>query len=391
VSTPEPPRRRVVLLGATGSIGRQACEILARYPEHFELVGAVVGSDTGGLAEVVERFGVPRSAVVAPRDRSLPLPPGCAVGLEAACEVAALDADVACVGIAGAAALRPTLAALDHGTDVAIATKEVLVMAGELVRSRAAASGARLLPVDSEHSALWQCLRGEDPRSVSRLLLTASGGPFRERPLATLPEVTVEEALHHPNWSMGPKITVDSATMMNKGLEIIEAHFLFDVAYARIDVVIHPPSIVHSCVEFADGATMAQVGLPDMRIPIALALADGRRLPGVCAPADLCAHSPLEFHPVDPARFPAPSLARRAGEMGGGAPCVLNAANEAAVAAFLQRRCRFTDIVPLVAETLEAAPLHGSPSLDELVELDAWARRAVEEGVGRAPVPAAGG
>jgi 1-deoxy-D-xylulose-5-phosphate reductoisomerase len=381
-------RRRVVLLGATGSIGRQACEILAAYPARFELVGAVVGSDTAGLAAVVERFGVPRSAVVAPRDPSLPLPRGAAVGLDAACEVAALDADVVCVGIAGAAALRPTLAALDRGTDVAIATKEVLVMAGELVTARARQTGARLIPVDSEHSALWQCLRGEDPASVARLLLTASGGPFRERPLGTLGRVTVDEALHHPNWSMGPKITVDSATMMNKGLEIIEAHFLFSVPYAQIDVVIHPPSIVHSAVEFVDGATVAQVGIPDMRIPIALALADGVRLPGVCAPADLTQASPLVFEPVDPRRFPAPALARRAGEIGGGAPAVLNAANEAAVAAFLAGRCGFTDIVPLVAETLEAAPLPQSPALEELVELDAWARRSVEESV---VVVAAGG
>jgi 1-deoxy-D-xylulose-5-phosphate reductoisomerase len=386
VNTLEPTRRRrVVLLGATGSIGRQACEIVARYPDHFELVGAVVGSDVAGLTEVVERFGVRRSAVVAPRDPGAPLPQGAAAGVDAACEVAALDADVVCVGIAGAAALRPTLAALDRGTDVAIATKEVLVMAGELVRARAAATGAHLLPVDSEHSALWQCLRGEDPASVSRLLLTASGGPFRERPLATLSEVTVDEALHHPNWSMGPKITVDSATMMNKGLEIIEAHFLFDVSYARIDVVIHPPSIVHSCVEFVDGATVAQIGMPDMRVPIALALADGRRLPGVCAPADLTAGAPLEFRPVDPARFPAPTLARRAGEMGGGAPCVLNAANEAAVAAFLAGSCRFTDIVPLVAETLDAAALAAQPSLDDLVELDSWARRTVQQSVDAAP------
>ncbi|TMD99253.1 MAG: hypothetical protein E6I76_02835, partial [Chloroflexi bacterium] len=209
------------------------------------------------------------------------------------------DADVVCVGISGAAALRPTLAALDAGTDVATATKEVLVMAGELVRARAAATGATVIPVDSEHSALWQCLRGEDPASVRRLVLTASGGPFRRRPLDTLAAVTVEEALRHPNWSMGPKITVDSATMMNKGLEIIEAHFLFDMPYARIDVVIHPPSVVHSCVEFCDGATLAQLGLPDMRVPIALALSGGRRLEGVCAPVDLAAASPLEFEEVD--------------------------------------------------------------------------------------------
>jgi len=379
------PRRRVVLLGATGSIGRQACEIVASHPDRFELVGAVAGRDVAALEAVVRRFRVPRSAVVDPPPGA-ELPPGCDPGWEAACEVAALPADVVCVGISGAAALRPTLAALDAGTDVATATKEVLVMAGELVRARAAATGATVIPVDSEHSALWQCLRGEDPASVRRLVLTASGGPFRERPLESLSEVSVDEALRHPNWSMGPKITVDSATMMNKGLEIIEAHFLFDVPYARIDVVIHPPSVVHSCVEFCDGATMAQLGLPDMRVPIALALSGGRRLEGICAPVDLPAVSPLEFHPVDPLRFPAVGLARRAGEAGGGAPCVLNAANEAAVAAFLGGRCRFDEIVPLVERALQAAPSTGSPSLDDLVALDAWAR----EEVGRACVAGAG-
>ena len=381
---PRPGRRRVVLLGATGSIGRQACDVIARHPNRFELVGAVAGRDVAALADVVARFGVPRSAVVDPPPGAA-LPPGCAAGEEAACAVAGLGADVVCVGIGGAAALRPTLAAIDAGGDVAIATKEVLVMAGELVRARAEAGGARLLPVDSEHSALWQCLRGEDPTTVSRLLLTASGGPFRERPLDTLDSVTVAEALRHPNWAMGPKITVDSATMMNKGLEVIEAHFLFAVAYPRIEVVIHPPSILHSCVEFCDGATVGQFGLPDMRIPIALALSGGERLPGVCDAVELTTMPPLEFQPVDPARFPAVGLARRAGEIGGAAPCVLNAANEAAVAAFLEERCRFTEIVPLVAETLEAAALpSGDAGLDELLGLDRWARESVAASVAAA-------
>ena len=376
-----PGRRRVVLLGATGSIGRQACDVIARHPDRFELIGAVAGRDAAGLAEVVARFGVGRSALVAPPPGA-ELPPGCAVGEEAACAVAGLAADVVCVGIGGAAALRPTLAAIDAGSDVAIATKEVLVMAGELVRARAAASGAALIPVDSEHSALWQCLRGEDPATVSRLVLTASGGPFRERPLAELAAVTVAEALRHPNWVMGPKITVDSATMMNKGLEVIEAHFLFQVPYARIEVVIHPPSILHSCVEFCDGATVGQFGRPDMRVPIALALTGGERLAGICEPVDLAAGPPLEFEPVDPDRFPAVGLARRAGELGGGAPCVLNAANEAAVAAFLDGRCAFTEIVPLVAETLEAAALPPAPAgLDELLGLDRWARAQVAAAV----------
>jgi 1-deoxy-D-xylulose-5-phosphate reductoisomerase len=371
-----------VLLGATGSIGRQAQDVVARYPERFELVGAVARRDVDGLRECVERFGVPRSAVVAPVEGAL-LPRGCAVGAEAACEVAALDADVVCVGISGSAALLPTLAAIDRGADVAIATKEVLVMAGELVTARAAASGARLLPVDSEHSALWQCLRGEEPAAVARLLLTASGGPFRERPLAELATVTVEEALRHPTWVMGPKITIDSATMMNKGLEIVEAHFLFGVAYDRIDVVVHPTSTVHSCVELVDGAVMAQLGMPDMRLPIALALSGGERLPGAGRRLSLEACPPLEFEPVDPQRFPAPGLARAAGEMGGAAPCVLNAANEAAVAAFLAGRCGFLDIVRTVERVLDAAELPAQPGLDELLALDTWARARVDAGVMR--------
>lgn len=368
--------RRVVLLGATGSIGRQACEVIARFPDRFQLVGAVAGRDVFGLADVVQRFPGTRAAIVAPASGTA-VPDGWGVGVDAACDVAAMDADVVCVGISGAAALRPTLAAVDAGRDVAIATKEVLVMAGEVVRARAGRSGARLLPVDSEHSALWQCLRGEDPATVSRLVLTASGGPFLRRPLADLDDVTVEEALRHPNWSMGPKITVDSATMMNKGLEIIEAHFLFGVPYSRIDVVVHPSSVVHSCVEFCDGALVAQLGLPDMRLPIALALSGGERLPGVAPPLRLEEAPVLSFEPVDPARFPAVALARAAGERGGAAPCVLNAANEAAVAAFLAGRCRFTDIVPLVAETLDAAHLPDHPDLDDLLALDAWAREEV--------------
>ncbi len=272
-------RRRVVLLGATGSIGRQACDVIAKFPERFELVGAVAGSDAAALAAVAARFGVTRTALVNPRPGET-LPSGCASGLDAACDIAAMDADVVCVAITGAAALRPTLAAIDAGATVATATKEVLVMAGELVQARATASGARIIPIDSEHSALWQCLRGEQRESVARLILTASGGPFLHRPLDTFASITPAEALAHPTWNMGPKVTIDSATMMNKGLEVIEAHFLFDAPYSLIDVAIQPTSIVHSWVEFRDGAIVAQLGVPDMRVPIALALADGERLPG---------------------------------------------------------------------------------------------------------------
>jgi 1-deoxy-D-xylulose-5-phosphate reductoisomerase len=367
------PRRRVVLLGATGSIGRQACDVIARFPDRFELIGAVAGSDGAALAAIATRFGVTRTALVH-GDAGAAAPPGCAIGMDAACEIAAMEADVVCVAITGAAAIRPTLAAIDAGSAVATATKEVLVMAGELVKARAAAAGARIIPIDSEHSALWQCLRGEDPASVSRLVLTASGGPFLRRPLDTFASITQAEALAHPTWNMGPKVTIDSATMMNKGLEVIEAHFLFDTPYASIDVAIHPTSIVHSWVEFRDGAVVAQMGVPDMRVPIALALADGERLPGVGPPLDLVEASPLEFLPVDGARFPAVALARATGERGGLAPCVFNAANEEAVTAFAAGQCRFDEIVPLVRAALAAFDDGDASTLDSVLAADAWAR-----------------
>ena len=247
-------------------------------------------------------------------------------------------------------------------------------MAGELVKTRATAAGARIIPIDSEHSALWQCLRGEDPASVSRLVLTASGGPFLRRPLDTFGSITQAEALAHPTWNMGPKVTIDSATMMNKGLEVIEAHFLFDTPYASIDVAIHPTSIVHSWVEFRDGAVVAQMGVPDMRVPIALALADGERLPGVGPPLDLVEASPLEFLAVDGGRFPAVALARATGERGGLAPCVFNAANEEAVTAFAAGQCRFDEIVPLVHAALAAFDDDDASTLDGVLAADAWAR-----------------
>jgi 1-deoxy-D-xylulose-5-phosphate reductoisomerase len=376
------PRRRVVLLGATGSIGRQACDVIARFSDRFELVGAVAGSDAIALAAVAARFGVQRTALVNPLPGAS-LPEGCAVGMDAACEIAAMDADVVCVAITGAAAIRPTLAAIDAGATVATATKEVLVMAGELVRARAAESAAHIIPIDSEHSALWQCLRGEDRDSVARLVLTASGGPFLRRPIGTFASITPAEALAHPTWNMGPKVTIDSATMMNKGLEVIEAHFLFDAPYDSIDVSIQPTSIVHSWVEFRDGAIVAQLGVPDMRVPIALALADGERLPGVGPRLDLRDASPLEFLPVDIERFPALAVARGAGERGGLAPCVLNAANEEAVSAFLDSRCRFDEIVTLVSDALAGFDDRSASTLEDVLTADAWAREHVRSSAGR--------
>jgi 1-deoxy-D-xylulose-5-phosphate reductoisomerase len=376
------PRRRVVLLGATGSIGRQACDVIARFSDRFELVGAVAGSDAIALAAVAARFGVQRTALVNPLPGAS-LPEGCAVGMDAACEIAAMDADVVCVAITGAAAIRPTLAAIDAGATVATATKEVLVMAGELVRARAAESAAHIIPIDSEHSALWQCLRGEDRDSVARLVLTASGGPFLRRPIGTFASITPAEALAHPTWNMGPKVTIDSATMMNKGLEVIEAHFLFDAPYDSIDVSIQPTSIMHSWVEFRDGAIVAQLGVPDMRVPIALALADGERLPGVGPRLDLRDASPLEFLPVDIDRFPSLAVARGAGERGGLAPCVLNAANEEAVSAFLDSRCRFDEIVTLVSDALAGFEDRSASTLEDVLTADAWAREHVRSSAGR--------
>jgi 1-deoxy-D-xylulose-5-phosphate reductoisomerase len=375
-------RRRVVLLGATGSIGRQACDVIARFADRFELVGAVAGSDATALAAVAGRFGVERIALVNPIPGAA-LPDGCATGMDAACDIAAMDADVVCVAITGATAIRPTLAAIDAGATVATATKEVLVMAGELVRARAAESAAHIIPIDSEHSALWQCLRGEDRDSVARLVLTASGGPFLRRPVDTFAAITPAEALAHPTWNMGPKVTIDSATMMNKGLEVIEAHFLFDVPYASIDVAIQPTSIVHSMVEFRDGAIVAQLGVPDMRVPIALALANGERLPGVGPRLELRDASPLEFLPVDTDRFPALALARAAGERGGLAPCILNAANEEAVSAFTAGRCRFDEIVTLVRDALADFTDRSASSLDDVLAADAWAREHVRSRAGR--------
>jgi 1-deoxy-D-xylulose-5-phosphate reductoisomerase len=373
------PRRRVVLLGATGSIGSQACDVIAQFPDRFELVGAVAGTDAAALAAIAARFGVSRTALVNGGQDS-----GCETGMEAACEIAAMDADVVCVAITGAAAIRPTLAAIDSGGAVATATKEVLVMAGDLVKARAAASGARIIPIDSEHSALWQCLRGEDPASVLRLVLTASGGPFLRRPLDSFASITPAEALAHPTWNMGPKVTIDSATMMNKGLEVIEAHFLFDTPYASIDVAIQPTSIVHSWVEFRDGAVVAQMGVPDMRVPIALALADGERLPGVGPHLDLRDASPLEFLTADGERFPAIALARNTGERGGLAPCVFNAANEEAVTAFTTGQCRFDQIVPLVRAALDAFDGGDATTLEGVLAADAWARDFVGASTGRA-------
>src|SRR5437764_4137049 len=299
-----PSPRRLALLGATGSIGRQVCDLVERHPDRFSLHALVAGRDAAAL-EALARRHPEAHALLAQAAGADPVRAGRAID-EA---VSDPEVDLVVVAAAGSAALAPTLSALDAGKDIALATKEVLVMAGELVRERMRRHGSQIFPIDSEHSAIWQCLWGEKDHAVRRLILTGSGGPFLRRPLASLEGVTIAEALAHPRWKMGPKITVDSATMMNKGLEIIEAHFLFDIAYPAIDVVIHPESVVHSMVEFVDGSVKAQLARPDMHLPIAIALGFPERIADVSDAPDLTAIGQLTFESLDPARYPAVGLA----------------------------------------------------------------------------------
>jgi 1-deoxy-D-xylulose-5-phosphate reductoisomerase len=352
----------VVILGATGSIGRQALDVIDRHPDRFRVEGLVSGT---------RRLERPAPGVVTAGDPDF----------DARVEelVTREGCDLVLVAIPGARALAPTLAALRAGKKLALATKEVLVVAGELVMQLA--GGDAIRPVDSEHSAIWQCLWGEDPASVARLTLTATGGPFWSRPPLDLSAVTVEQALNHPRWSMGPKVTIDSATLMNKGLELIEAHHLFRTPLERIGVVIHPQAIVHSIVEFSDGSAKAQLGNPDMRLPIALALSYPDRLPGAVPPTRFDQLGSLEFHPLDGARFPAVALARQAAERGGGHPAVLNAANEEAVRAFLEGEAAFGEIVPMVEAAFGAFPGTGA-SLEAVLEADRWARDYIRARLG---------
>ncbi len=374
--------KRLVLLGSTGSVGRQTLEVVSDFPERFRLVALTAASNWKLLAEQALRFR-PRVVVILREDLYRPLrealPPGIEVlsGEKALSEVAAHpEADLVVSAIVGLAGLAPTLSALSAGKTVALANKEALVTGGELVKDTARRARARLLPVDSEHSAIFQALKGHRRREVARILLTASGGPFRERPAESFPKITPEEALKHPRWRMGAKITVDSATLMNKGLEVIEAHFLFDLPYERIEVLIHPQSIVHSLVEFRDGSLLAQLSLPDMRLPIAYALAYPERLPLPYPRLSLTEIGGLTFEPPDPVRFPCLSLAYEAGRRGGFWPVALNAANEVAVEAFLSRRLRFDQIPRLIEETLAHLSFSGKPgSLEEILEADRKTRK----------------
>jgi len=382
---PEP--LRVVLLGATGSIGGQAIDIALRFPDRIRIVGLAVHSDVKSLAKSLSRLIAAGAAdrpviavydevshSIAAKDRLLQrnLLPSGAAGLREVADHP--DCDCVVNALVGAAGLEPTLIAAGRGRRIALANKESLVVGGLLVRDAVAAAGAEVVPVDSEHSAIAQCLFGRKLSEVESLILTASGGPFRELPASSLRRVTRDEVLKHPTWRMGPKITVDSATMVNKGLEIIEAHYLFDVPYEVIDVVIHPASIVHSLVSFQDGALLAQLGHPDMKVPLLYALAGEKHWPLSTERLDLAAIGKLVFEAPDPDRFPCLTLARDAGRRGGRAPIVLNAANEIAVQALLADRIRYVDIAEVIERALDAVADDLVSSLEEALDVDRRAR-----------------
>ena len=384
--------KTITVLGATGSIGDSTLDVVGRNPERYRVHALTANRNVDKLLDLAARH---RPEVIAVADaraaggvearlRAAGLPTRLAVGPDEIVAVAATPGvDCVMAAIVGAAGLAPTLAAARHGKAVMLANKEAIVMAGRLFIQTCRQSQAALLPIDSEHNALFQCLpspRGQGAQAVGqavrRLILTASGGPFRTTALAALDAVTPDEACAHPKWSMGRKISVDSATMMNKGLELIEAHYLFDMPATRLDVLIHPQSIVHSMVEYVDGSVLAQLGNPDMRIPIAHALGYPDRIPSGASPLDLAAAGRLDFEAPDEQRFPCLRIAREVLDAGDGAPCVLNAANEVGVAQFLSGRIRFSDIARINESVLEAMPPNGAPaSLEEAVELDHRSRR----------------
>jgi 1-deoxy-D-xylulose-5-phosphate reductoisomerase len=375
--------RKIAILGATGSIGTSTLDLVERDPERFEVVTVTAATNVGALADIARRTNA-RLAVISdekllPELRERLAGTGCEASAgEGALVEAALGAELVVAAIVGCAGLTPVMAAVEAGRTIALANKEALVTAGELMTEAAAVSGATILPVDSEHNAIFQCLACGSKDSVSRIILTASGGPFRTASAETMRDASPAQAVAHPNWSMGAKISVDSATMMNKGLELIEAHHLFGVPSGQIDIVIHPQSVVHSLVEFVDGSVLAQLGAPDMRIPIAYALAWPERMATPARRLDLATIARLDFEAPDLERFPALKLARDALEAGGAAPIVLNAANEAAVSRFLAGSIGFNDIARLVRGAL-AESKHAPPrSIEEVFEIDRMTRTRLD-------------
>ena len=377
-------RRKLAILGATGSVGKSTLDLIERNSERFEVVAVTAATNAEALADIARRTGA-RLAVVSDERRlsdlrELLVGSNCraAAGDQALIEAAAGEAELVIAAIVGCAGLKPVMAAIEAGRTVALANKEALVTAGALMTEAAIRSGATLLPVDSEHNAIFQCLACSRNDDVAKLILTASGGPFRTASAEMMRNATPAEAVAHPNWSMGAKISVDSATMMNKGLELIEAHHLFGVPSKRMEIIIHPQSVVHSLVEFVDGSVLAQLGSPDMRIPIAYALAWPERIPTPAQRLDLASIARLEFEQPDLTRFPALRIAREALEAGGSAPAVLNAANEAAVSRFLTGSIGFTDIPRLVERALEESNLAAPSSIAEVLEIDRFTRQRVD-------------
>ncbi len=393
-STPR-GRRRVTILGSTGSVGCNTVELIEAEPDSYAVEALVAHRNAELLAQQARRLKA-KFAVIADESQYRVLKAALsgsgietASGARAVVEAASYPADWVMAAIVGSAGLAPTLEAVRRGALVALANKEVMVCAGALVTAEAKRFGARLLPVDSEHNAIFQVFHSDHAHAIDRIVLTASGGPFRERALKDMKDVTPEQAVKHPNWSMGAKISVDSATMMNKGLEVIEAHHLFGLPSERIEVVVHPQSVVHGMVYYSDGSVLAQLGSPDMRTPIANTLGWPERIPAPSPKLDLAKLARLTFEAPDPARFPALRIAREALLAGGGAPTVLNAANEVAVAAFLDKRIGFLDIAAIVERTLEALPDRRIDALEDIIALDAEARETAHRLIGnRAPAGA---
>lgn len=373
--------KNVVLLGSTGSIGTSTVKVAEDLPDRIRLLGLAAGNNAGLLLEQTrkhrpEAISISDPAKAKELGNALGVSTKVYSGAEGLLKLAALPAaDIVLIAIVGTAGLQPALAAIRAGKDIAVASKEILVMAGEIVMAEARKHGVRVLAVDSEHSAIFQCLEGKPPQSIRKLWLTASGGPFRNLPKQDFPNITVEGALKHPSWVMGRKITIDSATLFNKGLEMIEARWLFSVEMARVGVVVHPQSVVHSLVEFVDGSMLAQLSTPDMCLPIQYALTYPDRAPSVRVQTSLAKLGNLTFEEPDEGRFPALGLARRAGETGGTLPAVLNAANEIAVEAFVNHKINFPQITEAVQRTMDAHKVVLHPALEQILEADAWARR----------------
>jgi len=377
-------KKRISIWGATGSIGKQTLEVVDRHRDRFELVTLTVHQNVQGLLSQAKKYRPENVIITDKTDRNRYINEFQNLGvkvfwgkeslLELACRG---EEEMVINGLVGGVGLEATLLAIRAGTSIALANKEVLVMAGKMVMEEVEKYDVQLIPVDSEHSAIFQCLQGEDVRNIRRIILTASGGPFFNREKSTLKEVTVEEALAHPNWSMGKKITIDSATLVNKGLEIIEARWLFGIPKEKIEVVIHPQSIVHSMVEFEDGSIKAQMGKPDMRCPIALALTYPERWPGDYGSLDFTLKNVLEFFPPNADQFPCLQLAYKSLEMGGTAPAVLNAADEMAVALFLSGKIRYLQIQQLIETALSEHQVVEDPELEEIFTADRWARSFV--------------